>query len=54
MSNKLPSSVDAPTGNLAWDKPRFEAWERPDFQRIAASEAETGILFGPEILILLS
>lgn len=30
------------------------AWEKPAFYRIGADEAETGILFGPEILILLS
>ena len=29
-------------------------WEKPAFYRIGADEAETGIDFGPEILILLS
>ncbi len=29
-------------------------YEKPTFHRIGADEAETGITFGPEILILLS
>jgi len=29
-------------------------WEKPAFRRIGADEAESGILVGPEILILLS
>ncbi|MEI9989185.1 MAG: hypothetical protein WDM86_04025 [Rhizomicrobium sp.] len=29
-------------------------YEKPAFHRIGADEAETGIQFGPEILILLS
>lgn len=29
-------------------------WEKPEFHRIGADEAETGINNGPEILILLS
>ncbi len=29
-------------------------YEKPSFHRIGADEAETGIQFGPEILILLS
>ncbi|HEY0106805.1 MAG TPA: hypothetical protein VGB91_12025 [Rhizomicrobium sp.] len=29
-------------------------YEKPVFHRIGADEAETGIQFGPEILILLS
>ncbi len=29
-------------------------WMKPELRRIALNEAETGILFGPEILILLS
>lgn len=33
---------------------RKAAWEQPEFQRIGADEAETGINFGPEILILIS
>ena len=31
-----------------------EAWQKPGFRRIGADEAQTGIDFGPEILILLS
>ncbi len=29
-------------------------WLKPELRRIAVNEAETGINFGPEILILLS
>ncbi len=29
-------------------------WETPQLRRIPINEAEAGILFGPEILILLS
>ncbi len=29
-------------------------WMKPELRRIAVNDAETGILFGPEILILLS
>jgi hypothetical protein len=32
----------------------LRVWEQPTYQRIGAEEAETGIQFGPEILILLS
>ncbi len=54
MSDKPDFLPDAPIGKQAWDQPRFKAWEKPTFQRIAANEAETGINFGPEILILVS
>ncbi|MEI9992955.1 MAG: hypothetical protein WDM91_00060 [Rhizomicrobium sp.] len=33
---------------------RKEPYTKPSFHRIGADEAETGIQFGPEILILLS
>ena len=29
-------------------------WEKPAFQRIGADEAESGLLLGPEVIILLS
>ncbi len=29
-------------------------WEKPALRKIPVKDAETGILFGPEILILLS
>ncbi len=31
-----------------------QAWEKPALRKIPVKDAETGILFGPEILILLS
>lgn len=34
-------------------EPRMK-WEKPQLRRLAAENANTGILFGPEILILLS
>lgn len=42
------------TGNHdAAGAPRKE-WHKPDVQRLQGSAAQTGIEFGPEILILVS
>ncbi len=60
MSNQYQevSAADAVSGGqgekASWENPSFAVWEDPSFRRIGANEAETGILSGPEILILLS
>lgn len=45
MTDKPANSAPAP------DR---DAWEKPAYHRIGLDEAEAGIEFGPEILILLS
>ncbi len=50
----LSGSPASQENKASWENPSFAVWEDPSFRRIGANEAETGIFFGPEILILLS
>ncbi len=46
---------DAKTGKLAQASAGDrQVWEKPALRKIPVKDAETGIQFGPEILILLS
>ena len=47
--------VDGATQRRAWEAPALKrVWEAPALTSIPLDAAETGINFGPEILILLS
>ena len=50
-----PAHTDGAAALRHWDPPALKrVWEAPAVTSIPLDAAETGILFGPEILILLS